>query len=42
VLDVAGGKADATAWGFAFGSLGAGCLIASFAARLGSHSHRIK
>jgi hypothetical protein len=42
VLDVAGGKADASAWGVAFGSLGAGCLIASFAARLRSLSHRVK
>jgi predicted MFS family arabinose efflux permease len=42
VLDVAGGKADVTAWGFAFGSLGAGCLIASFAARLSSRSRRMK
>jgi hypothetical protein len=42
VLDVAGGKADVTAWGIAFGSLGAGCLMASFAARLSSLSHRLK
>jgi MFS family permease len=42
VLDVAGGKADVTAWGFAFGSLGAGCLIASFAARLSSLPRRVK
>ena len=42
VLDVAGGKAEVTAWGIAFGSLGAGCLIASFAARLNSLSHRVK
>jgi len=34
VLDVAGGKTDASAWGFAFGSLGIGCLIASKAAWL--------
>jgi uncharacterized membrane protein (UPF0136 family) len=42
VLDVAGGKDDTTAWGIAFGSLGAGCLIASFAARLSSLSRRMK
>jgi MFS family permease len=34
VLDLAGGKADAFAWGLAFGSLGIGCLMASFGAPL--------
>lgn len=33
VLDLAGGKADRTAWGIAFGSLGAGCLAAAALAR---------
>ena len=42
VLGGARAQADATAWGIAFGSLGAGCLIASFAARLSSLSHRMK
>jgi MFS family permease len=42
VLDVAGGKSDVTAWGTAFGSLGAGCLIVSFAARLSRFSPRVK
>jgi hypothetical protein len=42
VLDVAGGKADVTAWGTAFGSLGVGCLIVSFAARLNRFSPRVK
>jgi MFS family permease len=31
VLDLAGGKANAFAWGLAFGSLGIGCLVASLA-----------
>lgn len=34
VLDAAGGKTDASAWGIAFGSLGAGCLIAAIVGRL--------
>jgi MFS family permease len=42
VLDVAGGKADVTAWGIAFGSLGAGCLIAASAVRLSNCLHRAK
>lgn len=42
VLDAAGGKADVTAWWFAFGSLGAGCLIASFAACLRRFSQCVK
>jgi MFS family permease len=33
VLDVVGGKANPQAWGFAFASLGAGCLILSLLAR---------
>ena len=33
VLDLAGGKANSPAWGFAFASLGAGCLILSLIAR---------
>ena len=33
VLDLAGGKANSPAWGFAFASLGAGCLILSLLAR---------
>ena len=41
VLDLAGGKADATAWGLAFGSLGIGCLIASLVARLKSYSRKV-
>lgn len=32
ILDLAGGKTDATAWGLAFASLGVGCLIAAIAA----------
>jgi MFS family permease len=40
VLDVAGGKSAPTAWGFAFGSLGIGCLLASAVARLKGHSRR--
>jgi MFS family permease len=40
VLDVAGGKSDALAWGVAFGSLGIGCLVASIAARLKAGSPR--
>lgn len=40
VLDVAGGKSAPTAWGFAFGSLGIGCLLASTVARLKGHSRR--
>jgi MFS family permease len=42
VLDAAGGKTEVAAWGIAFGSLGAGCLIASFAARLSRFLHRMK
>jgi MFS family permease len=34
VLDLAGGKADAFAWGLAFGSLGIGCLMAAVGAAL--------
>jgi MFS family permease len=34
VLDLAGGKADAFAWGLAFGSLGVGCLAVSFGGAL--------
>jgi len=33
-LDPAGGKADPSAWGLAFGSLGVGCLVASAGAAL--------
>jgi MFS family permease len=40
VLDAAGGKTDASAWGFAFGSLGAGCLIAAIVGRLKGSSGR--
>jgi MFS family permease len=36
VLDFAGGKADPTAWGLAFGSLGLGCLLVSGGGLLGS------
>jgi MFS family permease len=41
ILDLAGGKTDATAWGLAFGSLGIGCLIASIVARLKSNSRQV-
>jgi MFS family permease len=34
VLDVSGGKADPSAWGLAFGSLGIGCLAAAIIAGL--------
>jgi MFS family permease len=35
VLDVAGGKDHAAAWGLAFGSLGIGCLVASLVSFVG-------
>jgi MFS family permease len=34
VLDIAGGKANATAWGIAFGSLGLGCMAAPVLLRI--------
>jgi MFS family permease len=42
VLDIAGGKSAPSAWGFAFGSLGIGCLFSSIVAGLNRRSSREK
>jgi MFS family permease len=40
VLDVTGGKTDPLGWCLAFGSLGAGCLIASIAGQIRKIGHQ--
>ena len=40
VLDLAGGRTVASAWLFACGSLGLGCLLAPLAQRLGARRHK--
>jgi MFS family permease len=42
VLDIAGGKSAPSAWGFAFGSLGIGCLFSSIVAGLNRRSSKEK
>jgi len=41
VLDVAGGKTHASAWGLAFGRLGIRCLVAAITARRKSNSRQV-